>query len=204
MGPVETTGPQAPKGDREPEDSSSPTAGDDDPIDRAAAATQEAPTDTSAEDLGLTLARAPSTAIPESRGPDPLTVLLNHRTILGPPERAFPSSFLPPHGVASTTQGHETTFAPQSGHQAPGTPGEKHFDLTGALRGASLMQDLTSIDKVVSGLRQTQDAHGAGRSVDTKTEATGAEGQPTHGHGAGKIDLADIVKPKDLLPPSGS
>ena len=66
------------------------------------------------------------------------------------------------------------------------------------------MQDLTSIDKVVSGLRQTQDAHGAGRSVDTKTEVTGAEGQPTHGHGAGKIDLADIVKPKDLLPPSGS
>ena len=91
----------------------------------------------------MTLARAPSTAIPESHGPNPLTVLLNHLTILGPPERAFPSSFLPPHGVASTTQGHETTFAPQSGHQAPGTPSEKHFDLTGALRGASLMQDLT-------------------------------------------------------------
>ncbi|HEY8016360.1 MAG TPA: hypothetical protein VIE35_11035 [Dongiaceae bacterium] len=66
------------------------------------------------------------------------------------------------------------------------------------------MQDLTSIDKVVSGLRQAQDARGAGRSVDTRTEATGAEGQPTHGHGAGKIELADIVKPKDLLPPSGS
>ena len=62
------------------------------------------------------------------------------------------------------------------------------------------MQDLTSIDKVVSGLRQTQ-ADGAGRSVDPKTEATGAEGQPTHGHGTGKIDLFDIVKPKDLLPP---
>jgi len=56
----------------------------------------------------------------------------------------------------------------------------------------------------VSGLRQAQEAHGAGRSVDTRTEATGAEGQPTHGHGAGKIELADIVKPKDLLPPSGS
>ena len=106
--------------------------------------------------------------------------------------------------MAATIHGRETTFAPQSGHQAPGAASERIFDLAGALHGAPLMQDLTSIDKVLSHLRQTQDAHGVGRSSHTTTDAVGLEGQPTHGHGAGKIDLADIVKPKDLLPPSGS
>jgi hypothetical protein len=106
--------------------------------------------------------------------------------------------------VAATTPGHETTFAPQSAHRTLGAASEKDFDLVGALRGAPLTQDLTSIDKVLSRLQQAQDAHGAGRSSHTNTEVAGASGEPTQGHGAGKIDIGDIVKPKDLLPPSGS
>ena len=77
MGPIGTTGPQAPKGDREPDDTTSPTAGHDGGGEGAPVATQVALTDTSAEDLGLTLARAPSSAVPEGRGADPLIVLLN-------------------------------------------------------------------------------------------------------------------------------
>jgi hypothetical protein len=93
---------------------------------------------------------------------------------------------------------------PQSGHQAPGPTSEKKLDLAGALHGAPLMQDLTSIDKVLSGLRQIQEARGFGSSSQPNAAVAGLEGQPTQGHGAGKIDVADIVKPKDLLPPSGS
>ncbi|HSY87083.1 MAG TPA: hypothetical protein VLA85_10960 [Verrucomicrobiae bacterium] len=204
MDTVETTGPQAPKSDREPGDTTSLIAGLGSPVETAAAATQADLTDTSAEDLGLTLARAPSTAVPESSAPDPLTVLLNHLTILGPAERAFPSSFLPPQGVAATMPGHETTLAPLSAHRALGATSERNLDLAGALRGAPLTQDLTSIDKVLGHLRQTQDAQGVGRSSHPITEVVGQVGQPTQGHGAGKIDVGDIVKPKDLLPPSGN
>ena len=67
-----------------------------------------------------------------------------------------------------------------------------------------MTQDLTSIDKVLGHLRQTQDAQGVGRSSHPITEVVGQVGQPTQGHGAGKIDVGDIVKPKDLLPPSGN
>jgi hypothetical protein len=106
--------------------------------------------------------------------------------------------------MAAAAQGHETTFTPQGAHHLLGAPSEKNLDLTGALRGASLMKDLTSIDKVLNGLRQGGDAQGVGRSAHPKTEAIGMAGEPTQGHGAGKIDVGDIVKPKDLLPPSGS
>ena len=100
--------------------------------------------------------------------------------------------------------GLKRPLRPRAAHQALGATSEKNLDLTGALRGASLMQDLTSIDKVLSGLRQREDAQGVGRSSHPNTEVAGLVGQPTQGHGAGKIDVGDIVKPKDLLPPSGN
>jgi len=204
MGPVETTGSQAPKGDRDPDDTTGPSAGLVDSTEGDTAAPQEAVTDTSAEDLGLTLVRAPGPAIPGGGGSGPLTALLNHLTILGPPEKAFPPTFLLPHGAAATPQAQAASFAPRGDHPALVAMGEKGFDLAAALRGAPLLQDLTNIGKMLTGVPPDRDPHGAGGGLPAHTGAAGPADQPAHGHGAGKIDVGEIVKPKDWLPPSGS
>jgi len=89
-------------------------------------------------------------------------------------------------------------------HPALAAVSEKSSDLAAALRRAPLLQDLTSIGKMLPGVLSTQDPQGAGRSLPAHTGAAGLADQPAHGHGAGKIDVGDIVKPKDLLPPSAS
>jgi hypothetical protein len=78
------------------------------------------------------------------------------------------------------------------------------LDLSHALAGAPVAQDLTNVGGVVAGLGHGLHPQGAGQAGRSTVDTPGAAGgQPIpQTHGSGKLDVVDLLKHNPLIPPS--
>ena len=151
---------------------------------------------------------------------DPLTAPVNPHTTLGHLNAAFSAGFLPSttdsatgkqsaaplasSGQTSDALAHAGAGAGVLASLKPNLAAGDRLDLSHALAGAPLAQDLTNVGGVVAGLSQGLHPQGSSQAGRSTVEHPGAAGgQPIpQSHGSGKLDVADLLKHNPLIPPS--
>jgi hypothetical protein len=148
-----------------------------------------------------------------------LTVSLDHTSLLGSLELAFPSAFMHQSNSIFGSGEISGSHMPASGDVLSGLQwlieagthrslpfslarGDQ-LDLSQILAGAPVAQDMANIGQFVKVLGHGPNDPAFGHGTQTVVQISGPSDQAiVHLQGSGKLDLQDLVKHDSLIPPS--